>query len=178
MCGVRAAGRGGEGCVCFAVWMWTCMDLSSLHAADLRFIRLIPPISQPPQTNKQHNTGLRLASTGSDKTAAIQRAASHWVEGARGTFIRFVLAQDEPDRLTQVPVAASEEGADEEYVSVAVAQEEGSRGEAAVAPAVVAGGKVVVGGVVAKAPTLRRKLPAAEKGEEEGQGADGKKAKS
>lgn len=117
-------------------------------------------------------TGIRVAATGGDKDEEIRRAAGNWVEGAKATSIRFVLPQDEPDRLTLVPVAATEEGVDEGYE-----YDFGTGPTAATAavaePAVVKKGKVVVSSVVAAAPAMRRKRPAAAAVEDGGGGKNG-----
>ncbi len=139
-----------------------------------------------------HTPGIRVAAAGTsedrNRDAAIQRAASEWVEAARGTVVRFVLPHDGPEQLTLVPVAAREEGVDEGYEEAPVPTEAVAAGAS---PAVVGAGngKVVVGGVVARAPTLRKKRPAspavavaaAEGAEGAGEGAEGsshKKVKS
>lgn len=91
--------------------------------------------------------------------------------------MRFVLPHDEPDRLTLVPVAAREEGVDEEYQVVGATAEAEAAAAAAAAPAVVKGGKVVVGGVVARAPTLRKKRVVAEVEGARGDGGEGEGSK-
>lgn len=90
---------------------------------------------------------------GGDK-GAVRKALTSWVGCARGTFIRYVMDQDEPDKLGKVALTVSEDGLNEADIG----EDDNAGGEVKTfltAAPLITGSSIQVG-VVAKAPALKK----------------------